>query len=693
MTVSKQATDLLTIRLLGPPQVLYQGRPLKFRSRKVLALLIYLVVEEGQHQRDKLADLFWPESDQQRGRTALRNTLTRLRQALAAVGGFIITERSLVGFDSVQAVDLDIRTVDEAVLNASTETPLEVLQSVLAQVQGEFLEGFSLPDAPDFETWATGQRERWHRRGEALFADVVGRQVALGKFSKAVETAAAWTRYAPLNEAAHRHLIEAQALAGDRTGALQAFETCQRILADELGIPPSTETTALAERVKQDKMAGTPGPKITTPAPSGEAIPQALVIPLVGRTAEYSQLVATYQNVIQRKFQSVAIIGEAGMGKTRLADTFLEWAALNETAADVLRGRAFEIGGNLPYQPVVDALRFRLDRENAPDDLLDDVWLAELSQLLPELRSRYPDLPPPMAGSADFVQARLFEAVANLGIALANRQPLILFIDDMQWADAGSRELLHYLARRWSAMNTPVMLLLTIRQEGLQTIPALREWLLGVGRDVPLIRLDLSPLSQTDLAELAQTLAGDGDASPQFGAWLAVETGGSPFFVAEMLQLLQQQALLVKETQADGRLEINLEATMERLQSGQRLPLPPTVRDLVLTRLGRLSDRANALLLAGAVIGRQCSFERLCQVARIDEFEGLPALEELLNSRLMLETGDEDRPFTFAHDNIRDVAYTEAGTTRRRLYHRQAFTALEQDQAAPVELAFHADVA
>src|SRR5947209_19644891 len=112
---------------------------------------------------------------------------------------------------------------------------------------------------------------------------------------------------------------------------------------------------------------------------------------------------------------------EAGIGKTRLATEFLAWATIE--GADVLQGQAFETGGHLPYQPVIEALRPRIERENAPDDLLTDVWLAELSRLLPELRDRYPDLPTPL-GDRFLARSRLFEALARLGQALAARPPL-----------------------------------------------------------------------------------------------------------------------------------------------------------------------------------------------------------------------------------------------------------------------------
>jgi predicted ATPase len=200
-------------------------------------------------------------------------------------------------------------------------------------------------------------------------------------------------------------------------------------------------------------------------------------------------MVAAFRRVGREGAPVVALIGAAGVGQTRLVSAFQEWAMLDSPDVDVWQGRAFETGGRLAYQPVVEAMRLRLEQENAPEDLLEDVWLAELSQLMPELRVRYPDLPPPMTGDAQFVRSRLFEAVAALGGALAARRPAIFILDDMQWADADTPDLVHYLARRWAETGAPILLLLTVRQESFAADAGLREWLRRLDRDVPFTRL------------------------------------------------------------------------------------------------------------------------------------------------------------------------------------------------------------
>lgn len=683
--------DPLVLRLMGSPAVIYQGRRLKFRSRKVLALLIYLVVEGGWHSREKLVALLWPESDDKRGRASLRSTLARLRRALPA-GDYLLTGRGEIAFDFECPIELDLQQIETAL---QEEDLPEVWQTALTTDRGEFLAGFSLPDAPEFDTWAAAQGEVWHHRLERVYERLCRWQLEGGESTRAVKTAIQWTVRSPLNESAYRHLMEAYYLAGDRTAALGVFEECQRMLQEELGVEPAAETNSLAERIRT----------VSPPRrPKKVAMPREPLteLPLVGRSLEHGKLVSTYRRVRQGEAQVVCLIGEAGIGKTRLARAFLTWAALEDTAADILSGRAFEVGGRLPYQPVVDAMRIRLDQENAPEDLLSDIWLAELSQLLPELRERYPDLPAPMSGDPDFVRARIFEATARLGEALMERRPLVLFIDDMHWADEGTLDLLHYLSRRWAHSKRRILLLLAVRQEAMVTTPGLRDWLKRMARDVPLTQLTLPPLEPVAIRQLVSTLAGLSEtgrrsgataderyAVQRFGNWLQEETGGQPFFVAEMLKMLRQRGKLANKKENGGKV-VDFVATLRQIEVAGQLSLPPNVREVILARLDGLTETASMLLFAGAVIGRECSFERLCQIAHVDEMEGLAALEELLNNRLLLEMGPGSRPYTFAHDKFREVVYTEAGEARRRIYHRRAFAVLEGTGAPAAELAFQA---
>lgn len=683
----------LTLRLLGNPEVTVGQQPLSFPTRKVLALLIYLVVEGGMHSRESLMALLWPESPSKNAAVTLRGTLSRLRKSLQAAGQFLVSEAGKVGFDFEQSFDLDLAWLATAVL---PEASPEDLPAILDLDRGEFLAGFSLPDAPDFDTWAAIQREACQRQVEMVYDRLSQHQLANHESTSAVETAARWVARASLSEVAYRRLMAAQSLAGDRPAALKTYGQCRAMLEQEFGIEPARETAVLAEHISRDRVPEGPGdvvaergsPLVMSSPPGSRGLP----LPFEGRADEHSQLVAAFRQAGEEGARVVTMIGAAGVGKTRLINAFQEWVVLDSPGVEMWQGRALEMGGRLPYQPVIEAMRVRLEQENAPEDLLEDVWLAELSQLLPELRARYPDLSPPMAGDANFVRSRLFEAMANLGSALAARHPAVFVLDDVQWADADTLDMVHYMARRWAESGVPILLLLAVRQESFAADSRLREWLTGLGRDVPLTRLLLDTLSGTAVQQLVTRLAGpaaDEEATHAFAAWLWAETRGLPFFIEALLQMLVEQGI-VATTEAGSRLRYDFAAALTHVQSVAHLPVPPAVRDVILTRLERLSKEAAALLLAAAVLGRECTFERLCQVADIAEQDALPALETLLRGRLLAENGPVRRPYLLAHDYIREVVYTESHEARRRVFHRRALLALEADRAPAAECAFHA---
>jgi DNA-binding SARP family transcriptional activator len=681
----------LRLCLLGPPQIWVGHNPLTFATRKALALLVYLATESDTQPRDKLLALLWPDSAARQGRGVLRTTLAYLRRAFDASAvnsaAYLLVEADTVAFNFEADFDLDLCRVAEAMRSPQ----LALLELAAQGYRGDFLEGFSLPDAPAFDEWASLQREHWHRQMGGVFDRLSQLQAEARQFETGVATAARWVAHDPINETAHRRLMQLHALSGDRTAALQAFAACQTILKAELGIDASAETKALAEQIRRDSMPRQQGHKVTK---DQAVIPSSRhpTTPFVGRSAEHAHLATIYQTVCQDRTQVVVIKGEAGIGKTRLASEFLNW--LTFQGADVLRGRAFEAGGRLAYQPIVEAVRARIEHENAPDDLLSDVWLAEMSRLLPELRERYPDLPPPTADET-LAQARLLEALARLGQALAARRPAVLFIDDIQWADTASRDVLSYLSRTWAERGAAILLLLSLRAEALLSNPALGEWLSNLARDAPVTQLTVGPLSGVETQQLVEALQGSqGPLQPAaFADWLFTETAGQPFYIAETIKMLLERGVIQSHVDPQGCWLIDFAGGMP--SAAAKTPsapplIPPGVRQVILARLHQLTPNAAALLTAAAVMGRQCSFERLYQVANLPENEGLSALDELLAGRLLLEAGQVARPYIIAHDKIRDVVYTEAGDARRRVYHRRAFEALQAKSAPPAELAYHA---
>ncbi|MGB3715746.1 MAG: BTAD domain-containing putative transcriptional regulator [Candidatus Promineifilaceae bacterium] len=312
----------LTIRLLGSPQVTAGRQSLSFPTRKVLAVLVYLVTERGRPSRETLMALLWPESAPEKAAITLRGALSRLRKALQPAGEYILTEGATVAFDFDEAHDLDLAWLEAA---ARTELPPDEMSPILAFDRGEFLEGFTLPDTPGFDTWVAIQREACQRQLETVYDRLSQHLLATRNNAAALETAARWVARAPLSEQAYRRLMAAQVLNGQRPAALQTYQQLQATLQQELGLDPSRESTVLADhigrgRVDEDRR----GPLATVSATPTGASGRRLILPLVGRAEEHGQLVVAFRQTSQDGAQMVAIIGAAGVGKSRLIDAFQE---------------------------------------------------------------------------------------------------------------------------------------------------------------------------------------------------------------------------------------------------------------------------------------------------------------------------------------------------------------------------------
>jgi len=388
----------------------------------------------------------------------------------------------------------------------------------------------------------------------------------------------------------------------------------------------------------------------------------------------------------------VMLRGEAGIGKTRLATEFLAWASAQ--GAEVLPGGAFESGSHMPFQPLSEALRVWLERENAPKELVGEAWLAPLRELLPELRERYPELSPPTLGATEG-RTQLFEAVVHLTLALARRAPLVLFVDDLHWADSATLDLLRYAIRRWREAGARSMLLVSLRSEAVRPsgqpgAGGIMQWLAHVERELEPSHLELEPLGERETVQMVLSCLAP--PVPDFAQWLFSETRGHPFYLMETLKDLLERGALHPKRRAEGQWAFEVDAEHDL---GQAVRVPSTVRAVILSRLNRLSPHAFALLAAGATLEQRLTFERLCATANVSEDAALPALDELVSSRLLLEVAPPSAAsaYTFPNDMIRDVVYTEAGDARRRLFHRRALDILAAAKDPAAMLAHHALVA
>ena len=576
---------------------------------------------------------------------------------------------------------------------------LPLLQSAAACQRGDFLAGFSLGDAPDFDDWVAIQREVWHRRMGLILDRLSEIQFAHGEFAGATETTSHWIALDALNEIAYRRKMRAHFAAGERGQALETYETCRAILAAELGIEPEPDTAALAERIRTQ--ASNVQPSISK-APSRSKRADTSVNFLgnifAGRRSEYQILQKSYERAAEGLPQLVVLRGEVGIGKTRLARKFIRWAS--DQGAELLAGSAFESSSHFPFQPLVEALRLWLEGESSLPVLVDEIWLSPLSQLLPELRQHSPSLSitpvEPPHPEVDDSRSKLYEPLVQFILALAKRAPLVLFIDDLQWADSATLDLLHYAIRRWQDNATRVLFLASLRSEALHpmtqsqqagSLQGLSGWMDRVAHELKPVHIELEPLGKRETVQMMVSILSPPDAD--FAQWLYNETHGQPFYLIETLKDLLERRVLHPKRRAEGQWTFAVDADHDL---GQAVRVPSTVHNVIRSRLNRLSPNAFSLLAGGAVLEYRITFERMCVISNISEDQALPALDELISGRLLMETIQPGvtSAYTFTNDMMRDVVYTEAGDARRQLFHRRALEVLQTGGELAAVLAHHA---
>jgi DNA-binding SARP family transcriptional activator len=628
----------LTLSMLGGFEArIGLGPPLPVPTKKAQALLAYLALTPGQsHPRDKLAALLWADTAPGPARNALRQALFVLRRALGGIEGEILRGTG----DAIALVPGAVESDTAAFERAVSEGTPASLDHAAELYRGDLLSGLGVAE-PAFEDWLMTERERLRELALEALARLLAHQRTSGATARALQTALRLLALDPLQEPVHRTLMRLYGQFGRRDAALRQYQECVEILQRELGVEPEPETKALYQEILRQR----PGQTVAVPL-SGAAGPADR--PLVGRGAEVVRLHEALAGAWAGHGQIAAVVGEAGIGKSRLlADLTAE---AERRGGSVLLGRAYESEQILPFGPWVDALRQSAVLMSAPSlEGLEGVWLAELARLFPELVTAGL---PAVAEPGD--PLRLFEALARLLRHLALRQPLVLMLEDVHWADDMSLRFLAFLGRR--LYEAPVLVAVSVREEEMADSPILHRTLDELASDGRLTRLALTRLGRDDTLALVRLLgrASQAAAGAQLAEQVWEASAGNPFIVVETMRA-------VGEGEALG------------IPAG--LPLPTRVRDMIARRLDRLSPRGRQLASVAAVIGREFEFALLHRTAGLADHDAGEGLEELVRRRVLHATGER---FDFTHDRIREVAYLALLPPHRRALHAAIVAAVEQ---------------
>jgi tetratricopeptide (TPR) repeat protein len=391
---------------------------------------------------------------------------------------------------------------------------------------------------------------------------------------------------------------------------------------------------------------------------------------LVARHSELGQLQELWTHAQQEGHSHLALIsGEPGVGKTRLARELMVYAQLSGAA--VLRGGCYEYEAATPYMPVAEALRDWVSARSA-DELRAQLGsnASELSRLAPEIEVKIGPLPPSPPLPTNDERLRLFDHIARFLQTIAAERGLLLFIDDLHWADHGTIALLHYLLRR--LRQDRVLVLAAYREVELDRSRPLSDALVEWNRERLALRIPIGRLPLDGTCDMLCGLLGLENVSDEFAQLIQRETEGNPFFVEEVIKSLIEQGQIYRSDGHWARKEI------------AELTVPQSVREAIGRRLSRLSKSCIDVLHTAAALGKTFEFGELIASAAAPENQVLDALDEASGAQLI--RSDRDESFVFTHDKIREVLYEEMNPIRRRRLHQRIGESLLSLHANTIDL-------
>jgi DNA-binding SARP family transcriptional activator len=666
--VGSQFQDMLRVQLFGRPRLSLDDVVLSMGGRpKVVPLLGYLLLHRAAPvARRTVSNALWPDAAEDDARASLRRHLNYLHAMLPpAVGGrpWVVAAAGQVQWNPACDLRLDVDDFERLV------TIPQRLGDAVALYAGDLLTDVD-------EQWLEPERERLKTLYRGALDALVASLRAARDYAPAIAAAQRLLADDPWREDVLRTLIRLRHEAGDRAGALQEYERFAQALRDELGIEPMAETLAVLASIAQDAapVDDAPEREPLLPARDGRRGVTFTSLPFVGRGAELAALHERWDAAVAGHGGLVLVGGEAGIGKTRLVR---EFAAQCEARGAHVYSGGTTLQETTPYQPFVTLLR--VVAPLAATVSVDPLWLSAIMALAPSIAEHAPDLPPLPAVDPGRERIRLFEAYSSVWSAIAKRRPVVLVVEDLQWAGAATLGLLEHVAR--GALRSRVLLVATYREDELALSHQLRAMRRRLERDASASHVALSRLDRDEVEKLVRAL-GAFDDPPALARGLHERSDGNPFFLEETLRDLSET----------GHLR-DAVALAEPL--GGRVP--PAVRDVLVARIARLSERATTLAEVAAVIGRGFDVELLRETTGWLEATVLDALGELTDRRIVGEqTAGSGFDYAFGHHLTQTLMYDGVAPAARARRHRRVahvMTELYADRGDDLaaELALHWD--
>jgi DNA-binding SARP family transcriptional activator len=665
---------VLDIRLLGPIAAERDGDTVSLGGPRQRAVLARLALVAGQVVTvDRLVDDVWAGDPPATAVNTLQSYVSLLRRALGDAGllrregpGYVLTaSRGLLDVHRFEDQIAEAR----AALAADPARALAHVETGLAEWHGPVL-----AEVAD-EDWARPAAVRWEElRLEALEAryDAL---LALGRHAEAVPELERMVDEHPLREGFARRLMVALYRNGRQADALRTYAKTRAVLADELGLDPTPELVDLQTAIlKHDPDLAAPASTWTPPATAVERAAEAASAPappgpspvplpgpamraargeLVGRDVQLDELRRVWAMTSGGASHLALVQGEAGAGKSRLAGELA--AEVHAVGAVVLWGRA-TAEAIVPFEPMVEAVRAVLRavsnearRRVVAERGLLALLLPDLEQLVPEAKAERPD--------PSVERYLLFETVAELLRSESAVHPMLIVLDDLQWADAPSLRMIEHVLRH--ELPGRVMVLATVRVPSDDPTPELDRVAAALSRDGLLTRLNVDPLGTDTVAELLRRTGHD---EAQAGE-LHAATGGNAFFLTE----------LIRHTEGDVGDE-----------------LPESIRAMIGLRLDRLDPRVVQVLNLAAVAGSAATLPVLVDASGLEGDDLLDATDVAVAAGLLVEDGAGR--LNVPHALIGQAIRARLGRTRRLDLHRRVAAAIEQSndpQSSPAVLAHH----